>query len=305
VSVIPYSSLRLAFARDTALEAGTAGLQSDCAGAPCGAENPEADQRYDVSVSSQFNIGFNVGLVVRVSESWYVGAGYVSPTSSFGRLLVEANGTVDVTPAPRDGGDPYSGQARVIYKLPQRVFLGARGPVLPRYDLVIGARFQHTARQDDYDLRMFGGDLDETDVPEWYPRFRGLNNVFGLELGIEGHDRERVRLGGRWRIETGAVDGERLSPYQLYRLNTSLAGGVEWRPSPELALSLGYAFVYYLSGSASPSAFDPAARVACVDSDHEFDQCDAAREGRGIATAEGDYSRLQHALSLGMRYDWF
>jgi len=304
VSIVPYSSLRLRFARDTALAAGTAGLDSDCGGTPCGAENPAATETYDVQVSSRFDVGFHVGLVVRVHGAWMVGAGYVSPTSRLGTLDVNAGGTVDVTAAPRDGGGRHRGRARVGYALPQSVFVGARGPILAGYDLVLGARFHHTARQDTYDLRMFGGDLDGAGVPAWLPRYRGLRNVFGVEAGLEGHDYARLRVGARWRLETAGVTDARLAPSQPYGLNTSLAAGVEWRPRPGIAVSLGYAFVLYPTRTASPSAFDPAGRVACVDAHYDLDACTAAREGRGIQTAAGDYARIQHALSLGLRYDW-
>jgi long-subunit fatty acid transport protein len=305
VSVIPYSELKLKFARDTALEAGSAGLDADCGGARCGAENPAADQIYDVDVASALNIGFNMGFVITLKSGWYIGAGYVSPTSGFGKLFVEANGTVRVTGAERDGGGDYQGRARVTYKLPQTVQAGVRGPLTEDWELVATARLHHAGRHEEWDLRMYGGNLEDAGVPEWYPRYRGLRSVVGLEAGVEAPERTNLRLGARLRFETGGIGEERLAANQIYGLNLGVATGLEARITEQLALSLGYAFVFYPGGSATPGSFDPVERVRCVDDGYPIDECQATREGRGIPTAAGDYSRLQHAFSLGMRFDWF
>ncbi len=305
VSIVPYSLLRLKFARDTALEAGSAGLDSDCGGTRCGAENPEATEIYNVRARSNFAIGFNAGVVISLRNGWHLGAGYVSPTSSFGRLVIEATGTVKVDAAPRDGGERYAGQTRVIYKLPQTLHIGARGPLFDEYELILAARLHHTGRHEQWDLRMFGGDLERGDVPEQYPRYTGLKTVLGLEVGIEAPPHERLRLGGRLRLETAGIAEENVAPQQIYGANLSLAAGAEIRATQQLAISLGYAIVLYPGATPDPSAFDPVERVSCVDQNYPIDECTATREGRGIPTAAGDYSRLQHAFTLGLRYDWF
>jgi hypothetical protein len=300
-----FERLRLKFARDTALEAGTAGLDADCGGERCGAENPEAAETYNVETQANFSIGFHAGVVISLRNGWHLGAGYVSPTSSFGQLVVESTGTVRVGGAPRDGGERYAGQSRVIYKLPQTLHIGARGPILEDYELVVAARLHHTGRHEQWDLRMFAGDLDRGDIPEQYPRYTGLKTVLGLEAGIEAPERERVRLGGRLRLETAGISENNVAPQQNYGANVSLAAGAELRVTQRLAMSLGYAIVLFPGQSPNPSAFDPEERVSCVDQNYPIDACAATREGRGIPTAAGDYSRLQHAFSLGVRFDWF
>jgi len=76
------SRLALSFARDTALEQGSAGLASLCDGAPCGAEDPAAAQRYDVNAESILNIAFNGGVTYERSSGWVFGVGFTSPRSA-------------------------------------------------------------------------------------------------------------------------------------------------------------------------------------------------------------------------------
>jgi long-subunit fatty acid transport protein len=305
VSLAPYSPVKFSFARDTALEGGSMGLASDCGGAPCGAENPLASQRYDVDVNSRLNFGFNLGVVVRLPREWYLGVGYVSPMSSFPRLLVEAAGTVTVTPAPRDGGPTRHGRARLIYKLPQSVHLGLRGQLISDFYFVVGGHWISTSRQDVYDLRMFGGDLAGADIPEWYPRYRGLRDLVAVEVGIEGKERMRFRPGARLRLESAATPDQAVAPHQIAGPNVSLATGLEVRLSREFAITAGYALAWYPRRHADPSAFDPADRIACVDQRFPLDVCTAAVDGRASPTAAGEYGRLQHVLSTALRVDWF
>jgi hypothetical protein len=64
-----------------------------------------------------------------------------------------------------------------------------------------------------------------------------------------------------------------------------------------------YGLTVFAPTDASPSDFDPLARLSCVESDYALDECVAARQGRAIPTAAGAYSRFEHSLTLSLRYD--
>jgi hypothetical protein len=298
-----FSDLELSFARDTALEQGTPGLESACGDAACGAENPDAQETYDVESRSLLNLSLNLGVVVEVRPGWNVGLGFVTPTGAFDRLSVPTRGSVVMQAAPRDGGGTFRGDAAVTYRAPWQANLGGRAELPVGVDVVLGARWLGLGRQEQYDVRMYGGDLAAGGAPEWYPRYRGLSDVFVFEAGAEGQEQAPVRLGGRLRFETGAVEPDALSPMQIAGVNLQLATGAELRLGDRLAVVLGYAIAWYPSHSVADSAFDPRARIDCVASDYSLDVCAPAREGRAIPTAAGDYSRLLHGFTAALRFD--
>lgn len=313
-----YSGLHLEMARDTALEAGSGeerGIASDCGGSPCGIENPLASETITVDVSSggvgglfenfTSNVGATLSIAIKVKGDWWGAISYVSPPGALpGRSLeLKQRGTVQIEEAPRDGGEFHRGRAQVRYRMPQSVWLGVRGPVLPGWDLVTSARWINLSRHQQFELRMFGGDLEEIGVPEWYPRHRGMRDVFQLTGGLEGQDVGRTRFGGRVRLENGATSTGNLSPMQIEGINAGLTGGVDLQLHQHWVLNAGYDLTWFLPVGVDNSAFDPIDRLSCVDSDYDFDECRAAREGRAIPTAAGDYSRLRHTLMLSIRYD--
>lgn len=299
VHAVAYSSFQLSFLRDTALEGGTAGL------AGVGAENPEAAERYDVAVSSILsNLSFNAGIVVQPKPGWLIGLAFTAPPGGSREFEVVSEGTARVTAAPRDGGAVHTGSARVAYKLPFIVALEGRGPIAPGYDAVVGVRWEALGRQETWDLRLFGGDLGDGGFPEWYPRYRGLNDVWVLEAGVEAREHERVRPGVRVRVATPAVSGSLTAPAQFQGLELGALSGVELRLNQGLAVALGYALTWSPPRDVTDSAFDPAVRIACADAGYPLDDCAAVREGRAIPTAAGAYHRLQHGMSLALRYDW-
>lgn len=313
-----YSGLHLELARDTALEAGSGaerGIASDCGGAPCGIENPLASETYTIDVSSggvgglfenfTSNVGATLSVAIKIKGDWWGALSYVSPPGALpGRSLeLKQRGTVQVEEAPRDGGEFHRGRAQVRYRMPQSVWLGLRGPVLPGWDLVTSARWLNLSRHQQFEIRMFGGDLEEVGVPEWYPRYRGMRDVLQLSGGLEGQDVGRTRFGARARLETGATAPRAVSPLQIEGVNAGLTGGVDLQVHQHWVMSAGYDLTWFLPVGVEDSAFDPLARLACVDSDYDFDACRAAREGRAIPTAAGDYTRLRHTFMLSIRYD--
>jgi hypothetical protein len=313
---IGYAGLDLDLQRDTALEAGgdpMRGIASDCGGAPCGFENPEATEIYRLHTSTgglgglfaKENIAVSLGVAFRVRAGWWLTLSVASPPGAIPArdYALVLSGTADVRSAPRDGGELHSGSAEITYRMPYLVWLGMRGPILPGYDLVTGVRWQNLSRHDLFDIRLYGGDLAGASVPEWYPRYRGLRDVWQGTVGLEGQEVGRTRFGGRLRVETGATTDRTVSPLQIDGLDVGAAGGVELRVSQHVVLQLGYDLSWFPEVTSDQSAFDPIARLDCVDSGYDFDRCGAARDGRAVPTAAGTYRRLRHAMSFSLRYD--
>jgi len=311
------SEVELRFDRDTALEAGrnsVDGIASDCGGAPCGLENPAAAEHYVIHTDSS-DLGdkawIGLGVTWELPAGWLLGASYRSPpgfTTSLALSPIDVRGTVEMTAAPRDQGSAgavvHRGDAEISFNLPQTLRVGVRGPVLPGLDLVAAIRYETLSRHGQYDIRMFGGDLPAS-VPSWYPRYRGFDDVVTLEAGLEQHDGgEPVRLGGRLRFESGAVDAAETTPLQVEGLNLAAAVGIQLRLGGRWMLRASYGLTWYPQVSASPGVFDPIGRLDCVDADYDYDQCAAVREGRGIPTAAGDYRRLDHALRTGLYLEY-
>lgn len=305
------TQFELDLARDTALEAGTAGIESDCGGAPCGIENPEARQEIGVDVGTQGINGFldiprNVGLVIGLlyeirRHSWRVAFSFVAPPGTFAELPLR--GKADVTDAPRDGGAARSGEAEVNVKMPFAVNLGGAGPIAEGLDLVAQIRWLNLSTQREFDIRMFGPELESGNVPEWYPRFRGFRDTVQLSAGVERQRTYQVRWGARLILDTGAVPARRINPIQVEPFNTTAAGGVELRFLNNWVATLGYSISWYPGRSSTPNAFDPLDRIRCVDSMFEVNACGPAREGRATPSAAGDYTRFEHNLLAAIRWD--
>jgi hypothetical protein len=313
---IGYAGMDLDLARDTALEAGgddVRGIASDCGGQPCGFENPEATEVMRLSTSTgglsglfqRENLAASLGLAVELRNDWWVALSMVSPPGAIPAqgYALALTGDAEVEAAPRDGGETHRGNAEITYRMPYSVWFGVRGPILPGYDLVTGGRWQNFSRHDVYDIRLYGGDLIDAGAPEWYPRYRGMRDVWQLSGGLEGQESGRTRFGGRLRLESGATTSRNVSPLQIDGLEVGAVGGVELRVSQHVVFQLGYDLSWFPEVDAADSGFDPIARVDCVDSDFDFDECGAARVGRAIPTAAGRYRRLRHGMSLSLRYD--
>ena len=103
-----FSTGRLMFAEDLALDGGSAGLNSDCMpGVPCGAENPRAAARYDVSSGNdigdaKFSVTLGAGIYYR-RRSFELGVAYQSrPLGSDVPGVEVAGQHTTVTLPPRD-----------------------------------------------------------------------------------------------------------------------------------------------------------------------------------------------------------
>ncbi len=307
-----YTRFDLSLDRDTALEAGSddiRGIASDCGGSPCGFENPEAGQRMDFETATPLfgglfareNLGLSVGIAVQPVDDWWTTLGAVVPAGSFFDL--DLPGDAEVIAPPRDGGDSHRGKAEITFRMPQMVLIGVRGPIFTGWDIVASGRWQNYSNHEQLDLRTFGGDLDPDEVPEWYPRDRDFADVWRLDAGLERQEDAVFRYGGRARFETAAIDATKATPLQIEGLNATLGGGAELRIAQYIVMTLTYDLSWYPRMDATDSAFDPRDRLACVDSNFDFDSCEAARQGRATPTAAGTYDRLRQSIGLSIRYD--
>ncbi len=311
---LAYTRLRLQLARDTALDAGSdsnRGINSDCAGQPCGFENPQARQDLDIKVGTQgisgfFDIPGNIGLILGVlyqrrPNSWNIAFSIVAPPGAFTALPLR--GSTSVRTAPRDGGQTIVGDAEIDIRVAESMHLGGRIPISENFDAHASLHWQNTSRYKQYDLRMFGAEIETAEVPEWLPRFRGFRDTYNLTIGAESQLGQTLRYGARVRIERGAVKRARLTPIQVEGWNGTLSTGIEWRAAQAIALSASYDLTWFPARTSNPSAFNPLDRLACVDSGYEADRCIPARQGRATPTAAGTYGRLDHGLVLSLRYD--
>jgi hypothetical protein len=179
-----------------------------------------------------------------------------------------------------------------------------RGPIVEgRLDLIGHLRWQNLSVSRQYDVRMFGGDLQLDDVPRWYPRFLGYSDVFTAVIGAETPESNRLRYGGRLVVQSGAVSAAGMSPMTPAPWNVGANGGAEIRLADHFVLAGVYGLTVFAPTDSSESDFDPLARLTCVEEDYAIDACGAARQGRAIPTAAGSYTRFEHSFQLSIRYD--
>lgn len=293
-----FSRVDLRFAEDEALQA--------CAAPPCDAENPDAAQRYRLVTGETLvpAVSFNGGLMVKLTPRLWVGASYITAPRSVERSDIPKNGDVTVDPAPRGALGQLTGEARLTFRLPQMAHLGARYELVPEaWYLLAGARWLDMSVHRQYDLRMSGPELRDAGVEEWVLRYRGFQDVYSLDVGVENPSGRRVRVGARLRYESSAVPTELVAPEQVDGHKLEVAGGLEYKLTPGLAMTLGGSFAIQLPENVAQSGFSPSARVDCVASGYDLDRCEAAREGSALPTAAGDYTRMTFGFMLGLSYD--
>lgn len=306
--------LRLSYARDTALENGhlARGVDSPCGGAPCGVENPLATELYDVTVQSPWlstsNLRVNVGGIMQIARDVWLGVAYHTPPGF--AVQTELAGQVEIARAPRDvvGDAPgtIGGESVVVIQLPASVDAELRARLPYKLDLHVAGRWEDLSRLQAYDVRTFGSTLPRNGIPEWTERPRGMHDSFALWGGVEQVDTGQTLLfGGRAGIETSSVDARRTSPLTVAPTSFTLDAGVQLRAS-HLILQLSYGVQYFPTVNATNSAFNPVDRINCIESNYNYalPACQAVRDGYAIPSAAGDYTRIEHALRLGLRYEF-
>jgi hypothetical protein len=306
------SYLRMQYARDTALDAGrdpTRGVDSDCGGSPCGIENPLATERYDVDVNtSLFSasnvVAANIGIVYALARDIWLGVAYHAPPGL--AIQNQLTGKMTIQRAPRDGGGSVKGGSTVYLQQPASVDAELRARLPQELDLHIGFRWEDLSRMRNYDVRSYGSTFPGAGIPEIMPRQRGFDDTFALWGGVDQVDAGQfVRFGGRIGFETAAVPDERTTPWTIAPTSLTLDGGVQFRFGPQLVVQGTYGLQYFPTVNEQRSDFDPQARLDCYDSgfDYSTSACASVRHGFAIPSAVGDYSRIEHAFRLTVRYE--
>lgn len=292
------TSLGLRYTRDAALaETGVPG-------------GPDADEDYDVDVRSPYisssNLKVTVGLVAEVYRDVWLGVAYHTPPGL--GIQNELAGTVDVTLAPRAGSQEVEGGgATVIVQYPASVDAEVRARLTDELELHVGGRWEDLSRMQAYDVRVYNSTFPANGIPEWTLRPRGLHDSFALWSGVERVDRGQLgSYGARIGVETSSLNPNQLSPMTVAPRSFTLDAGGQLRvPGTGWSVQLSYGLQVFPSVTVTASDFDPRFQLECIESGHDYESrgCTASRNGYAIATAAGAYSRLQHALRLGLRYE--
>jgi hypothetical protein len=146
-------------------------------------------------------------------------------------------------------------------------------------------------------------------LPEWTERPRGFHDPFAMWVGAEQVDTgETWRFGARLGIETSALADERTSPLTISPTSYTADVGVQFRVPvvTRLVFQLSYGFQYFPGVTVRDSAFDPRDQITCIESGYDYANpaCESVRFGYAIPTAAGDYSRMEHAFRLGLRWEF-
>lgn len=305
--------LKLRYARDTALEAGrdpARGVGSDCGGSPCGLANPQAEEQYEVDVDSGWgfstgNIIPTLGLVIGLRKDTWLGLSYHAPPGL--AIQNELTGSLGITRAPRDGGQSFESSASVFIANPPS-FDGELRTRLPGdLDLHVGARLSDLHRFQAYEVRAYGSTIRSRDIPEWQPRPRGMHWTYAMWAGVEQVDRAApLVLGARIGFETKVIDDDRTSPLTIGPASGTLDVGAQYRLADDLVVQASYGLQYFPTVNVTDSAFDPSARLRCMDQNYDYTSsaCERVRYGYAIDTAAGEYSRIEQALRLAVRVDF-
>ena len=269
---------RLTVDEDTALSQPG---QATCAGAPCGAENPLAAARYDVSSGSALldgSLSLTVAGGLHIERPrWMFGVAFISrPLGTRegveikGRatsLRPAARGGPLVCPAESTGSCVWS---QAVYQLPDTLTAGLDVPVGRWRRWVVGGVFRwlNLSRLDAVRIRVVGpatSSLRSLALPEELVLHRGLRDVYDLRAKAVYHLSERIQLAGVLRGETSAVRSQDVSPGFVdgAKLEPALAARI--RVASGFSLTAGYAFTFVPTVEVPRSVFDPGAEAACQD----------------------------------------
>ncbi len=299
------SNIKYKFSRDTALD----GAPLTCGNAPCGIGNPLAAQDYDLDVSSSIvsNIAVSIGTIVKITPTIYVGLGYHwAPGFNIGSSLT---GELKVKQPSIDGGEIITGAAELTTSYPAGIDAEVRSEINPRWEAHIGGRWLDLSRLSAFDIRPYGAALRAANVPEWIQRARGFDDSVALWGGVEEIDRGNpLRFGARVGFETSSVALARTTITAIAGASLTAQGGAQWRFAPGWSLAAQYGFTYFLPRtiSSDATAYRPADALACIAAEYDYTlpACQATRDGYAAYAGEGTYTRMQHSLRIGLRYDY-
>ncbi len=300
-----YTDFRWKFSRDIALD--DASLM--CGATPCGIGNPLAAQDYDLKLDSKIleSSVFSLGVIVKITPTSFIGAAY-HPPPGFG-IVSSLAGELRLKQPSLSGGEVIKGSAELSTSLPASIDAEFRSAINPQLEAHIGGRWQDLSRLAAFDIRPYGAAFASTTVPQWLQRPRGFDDAVALWAGIEEIDRGApLRFGGRLGFETSAIAPTRTTVTTIAGPTLSAQLGGQWRVAPGWSLAAHYGFTYFLprTVTAESSAYQPADAWACTAADYDYTlaACERTRQGYTQFAAEGTYTRLQHALRVGLQYDY-
>jgi long-subunit fatty acid transport protein len=306
------SWLDYGYARDLAPAGGTPAVAQPnalCGGAPCGYENPLAEQQVRLR-GFDHGFGFVVGLIVRPVDRLWIGLSYTNHKAG-GSLALTDEKRARVTPAPGQGdpcgGAPCFGRDRVLMALPEMVQAGVRVSLFTNLDLEASWRFVHYGARTALDVSLQSGTLGQAAVPPQLLVDRGLQNTYLVEVSTRHTLSPTLRLSPSLTFETSAVapDAVNAAAIDAPKLDAALTVEYQaWRKG-STAVVLGAHLggtAYFLSRV--HSRFDAAAETACVDAAYSLDACAKLDYGDALPSASGRYTLfvINAGVALGVHY---
>ena len=301
--------LHLHYAIDTALANGTGpnGITSPCGTSACGVGNPLASEHFDVHVNSPLfsteNLVANIGILAQLAKDVWLGVAYHAPPGL--AIQTELDGTMDVLQAPRDGTTLLHGASTVFISQPASADIELRARLPQQLDLHVAGRWEDLSRFNNYDVRGYGSQFPSFGVPEWTLLPQSFHDSFAMWAGVEQAETgQTVRFGARIGAETSSLPDQDTSPMTIAPFSYTGDVGVQLRLAG-ITLQATYGVQYFPTVNVTNSAFDPRARVQCIDSDFDYatDACASTRNGYGINSADGSYQRWEHTFRVMLRRD--
>jgi long-subunit fatty acid transport protein len=312
-----FSVGRLVFDEDTALNAGGAGLASDCGGAPCGAENPAAAARYEISSGldpTDSSFAFLAAFGAHLQRPrWDLGIGYITRPLTTDGVAIRARRTHVTLPSRTAGGAPLCPSeeagpcfyAQAHYDLPDTLMAGFTYHLTDRVDLGFVLRWLNLSHHESMDIRVVGPATDGLrthGLPETIVLHRGFRDTVDLRARAIVRLGERVLVSAGLRGESSALRAEDVSPAAIDAAKIEPALAAQLRIAGALVLSAGYAFTFMPSVSTGAGVFDPGASVTCdaAGGDLGNSACDKRSQGLARPTAAGRYSLYTHGFSVSI-----
>ncbi|MGZ3443269.1 MAG: OmpP1/FadL family transporter [Polyangia bacterium] len=300
------------YARDLAPAGGSATVSQAsalCGGAPCGYENPLAEQQIHLQ-GFDHGFGFVVGLIVRPDDRVWLGASYTNHKAGGDVSLTDAT-RAQVTPAPGQGapcGSPSCfGRDRVLLLLPEMVQAGVRVVLSPSLDLEASWRFLHYGARTALDVSLQGGNLAHAGVPPQFLLDRGLQNTNLVEVSTRHKLSPTLRLSPSLAFETSAIAADAVTPATLDAPKLAAALTVEWKAwqASSTSLTIGAHIggtAYFVSRV--NSRFDAHAETACVDAAYSLNACGKLDFGDALPSASGSYTLfvVNAGVAVGIQY---
>lgn len=296
------------FARDTALVAGQAGLDADCAGAPCGIANPLAAQYYALDLATDVldTTEFTVGLVIRAGAHTHVGLAYHTPPG-FG-VTTRYTGRATIANAQRLGGGVLTGNAEVHIAYPAAADFEVRTELSEAWAIALAAQWYDTSRMAALDVRPYGQAFTEANIPNWIRRpAPATRDTFAFWLGASTIERGATwRVAARFGANTGGLPEAQASlatPGRAFGF-ASLATQVRLRPA--WALEAQFSGAYMLPINGNGSAFRSQQQLDCIAAEYDFTMpaCAALRAGYADFDHTGTLTHWQIAARVGLKYDY-